>query len=346
MTIPSGMPSYGVTTSYDNDGTNTSGPMINEDDNLEPPPIPGRYASAPAPATAPATATASTPSSNNAWSNPTNNHNSAVLPSYFAPEPTMIIEPPVLMETTSVASTPSSMTTTGTEYRWRQRRRDSDSSANNNSDEEDSEDEELVPGAFAFRDREERRHKGQLTPPPSMNETDGVDMKTNKEATVLGRSEMTETIVSAVKVENDEDAEQQVRQRIISMAVQAQVVNNHVGKRLFLIALLGALLIAGLVVGLSLGLTRTHDDSSSGLEIETPRPPNTLDTVKERGLLRCGYFVYHGWGQADPETGEVHGFNPDLVRTLDRPVIWIATAIHMLISTFSCEVSRHLCCCL
>jgi hypothetical protein len=73
------------------------------------------------------------------------------------------------------------------DYRSRQNHRDSDNIAINNRNEEEdsSEDEEVVPGAFAVGDREERRHKGRLTA-ITMNMAGGVDMYMGEESSATG----------------------------------------------------------------------------------------------------------------------------------------------------------------
>lgn len=149
--------------------------------------------------------------------------------------------------------------------------------------------------------------------------------------------------VVAVRV-NPDEAEQRARRKILDEAIRADVVSqecpldktNHRSRTMLSIKCLvtvgvAFLAILGLVVGLSVNLThnnpgKTSKDGSEEGHPSSSLPPGpsepalpsllskpTLQTVRDRGLIRCGLpDVFHHI-KFDPDTEERVGFEIDMV---------------------------------
>lgn len=146
---------------------------------------------------------------------------------------------------------------------------------------------------------------------------------------------VTSTLSSIVAVRvTPEEEEERIRRRILDQAVRADVIvptdgpSEEVSRTSKKRAVQRQLLIVGLVVfglvaGLVVGLTHAGNTGNNTMDGENPSTPAsspgetsagkpTLQTVQERGVLRCGipdlfYLINHN------DDGERVGFDIDLV---------------------------------
>jgi len=131
-----------------------------------------------------------------------------------------------------------------------------------------------------------------------------------------------ETIVTAFRV--DEEMSEQLRQRIPISDVVDPTAERKKHRRRVCLWVGSTIALVGLAIGLSLGLggktttsSPTMTPSASPIETPppTPPPPPTLDTVVQRGTLRCGVMI------AVNASSGLHSFNVDLVRAAELQLV-------------------------
>jgi hypothetical protein len=148
--------------------------------------------------------------------------------------------------------------------------------------------------------------------PPSVELSSSESLCEEPAAAAAAAAAGAATIVSAVKVDED-DMEAQVRDRLIRQASQAVVVKEGGGRSRWIAA--ASLAAVALVLGLSLGLTLPDDgESSEDKESAEDFSRSTLERVRERGFVRCGMVVaLPGFSVGNITTGQLVGLNVDQV---------------------------------
>jgi hypothetical protein len=210
------------------------------------------------------------------------------------------------------------------EMQYRSRlHQDSDSTAINiHNDEDDSseEDEEIVPGAFAVGDGEERRHKGRLT--STRNMTGGVDTDMNAGMYMEEEISVTGAHSSELQAEPDNIADPNERKFWFT-------------KREKLLAL-GCFLLVGLPLGLGLGLALNKDD---GGKSEPPTSvPSTLQDelrVKLAGLSTDGDSVFDDPGS--PQNLAIEWLAGDTIWQIENSTLRMETRYGLAVLYYSTQ---------
>jgi hypothetical protein len=141
--------------------------------------------------------------------------------------------------------------------------------SNRNDEDDSSEDEEIVPGAFAVGDGEERRHKGRLT--ASTNATGGVDMHVTADmhmGVYMEEENSLSVFPSEFQAEVDDET---IPAELVDETIPAEPVDETdpnerklwFTKRETLLAL-GCFLLVGLPLSLGLGLALNKDTDDGG----------------------------------------------------------------------------------
>lgn len=201
----------------------------------------------------------------------------------------------------------------------------------------------IQPGAFheLATGEPDKKDQDDLTEAPDQNDQEiGCLQPTNSEAETETSSRKPHPVliggdtlsVVAVRISPEEE-EERVRQRVISQAVQADVVGEEhpseeteqpsskgASNRKWILSVgVAFLVIFGLVVGLAVGLTQNKGSTNNSADkdegpstLSTPAFKSTLQAVRERDVLRCGspdaFYVINF-----NEEGERIGFEVDLV---------------------------------
>jgi hypothetical protein len=154
---------------------------------------------------------------------------------------------------------------------------------NNRNDEDDSsEEEELVPGAFAVGDGEERRHKGRLTA-AMINVTSGVDMDVGMYMEEESSAMYMEEEINAAGADSELQAE------LDNIAAPNERKFWFTKREKFLA--LGCFLLVGLPLGLGLVLALNKDD---GGKSESPTSAPTTLTLQDELRAKLAGFSTDG----------------------------------------------------
>lgn len=189
------------------------------------------------------------------------------------------------------------------------------------SKETESPDENSTSDDGAMRNQQEETESED---PGNLRPTLHSSQDQNEESLAASARSVGESSLTVVAVRVDPgEAEQLAIRRILDEAVQADVVAQESpvkwwsNKKRRTIVVAAFLLVIGLVVGLSVTLAQNAAGNTGenhvGPSQEQPPFQPTLQTVRERGVLRCGSpdVFYHI--NVDPETGERVGFEIDMV---------------------------------